>query len=111
MQVLSGCWMEKLEVAGENALARYDSEAYNQILLNARPNGISKWGPPKLKMYSMAYLRLSDELLQQTNFDIFKAFVRKMHANLVSSVTAFNKDENSFCYLKCVVKGFFPLPK
>ncbi|RZB83633.1 beta-amylase-like [Glycine soja] len=81
-QVLSGCWMEKLEVAGENALARYDSEAYNQILLNARPNGISKWGPPKLKMYSMAYLRLSDELLQQTNFDIFKAFVRKMHANL-----------------------------
>ncbi|KAL2331802.1 hypothetical protein Fmac_019383 [Flemingia macrophylla] len=81
-QVLSGGWMENLQVAGENALSRYDREAYNQILLNARPNGINKWGPPRLKMYGVTYLRLSDTLLQQTNFDIFKAFLRKMHANL-----------------------------
>ncbi|XP_020237820.1 beta-amylase [Cajanus cajan] len=81
-QVLSGSWMENLEVAGENALSRYDSEAYTQILLNARPNGLNKWGPPTLKLAGVTYLRLSDELLHQTNFDVFKAFVRKMHANL-----------------------------
>ncbi|XP_015936073.1 beta-amylase-like [Arachis duranensis] len=79
-QVLSGGWMEKLEVAGENALARYDRAAYNQILLNARPNGVNKKGPPKLRMYGVTYLRLSDELMEKTNFDIFKTFVRKMHA-------------------------------
>ncbi|XP_020207464.1 beta-amylase isoform X1 [Cajanus cajan] len=81
-RVLSGGWMENLEVAGENALSRYDHEAYDQILLNARPNGVNKWGAPTLKMYGVTYLRLSEKLLQQTNFDIFKAFVRKMHADL-----------------------------
>lgn len=87
LQVLSGGWKENIKVAGENALARYDREAYNQIILNARPNGINKRGPPTLKMYGVTYLRLSDELLQQTNFNLFKVFVRKMHANLVSNVT------------------------
>ncbi|XP_061364390.1 beta-amylase-like [Gastrolobium bilobum] len=80
-QVLSGGWIENLEVAGENALSRYDRAAYDQILLNARPNGVNRKGPPKLRMYGVTYLRLSDELLQKTNFDIFKIFVRKMHAN------------------------------
>jgi len=83
--------MENLEVAGENALARYDREAYDQILLNARPNGISKFGCPRLKMYGVTYLRLSEELMKQKNFEIFKSFVRKMHADLVSSITAFNE--------------------
>ncbi|XP_027341589.1 beta-amylase-like [Abrus precatorius] len=81
-QVLNGGWAENLEVAGENALSRYDRAAYNQILLNARPNGVNKKGPPKIKMYGVTYLRLSDRLLEQHNFDIFKAFVRKMHADL-----------------------------
>lgn len=89
--MLSGSWMENLKVAGENALARYDCEAYNQILLNTRPNGVNKWGPPKLKLYGMTYLRLSDNLMQQTNFNIFKAFVRKMHANLVRCIATFNE--------------------
>ncbi|MQL41455.1 glycosyl hydrolase family protein, partial [Escherichia coli] len=80
-QVLSGAWRENIEVAGENALSRYDATAYNQILLNARPNGVNRNGPPKLRMYGVTYLRLSDELLQQSNFDIFKKFVRKMHAD------------------------------
>ncbi|KAJ7948199.1 Beta-amylase [Quillaja saponaria] len=80
-QVLSGGWKEHIEVAGENALSRYDSTAYNQILLNARPNGINKEGRPKLKMYGVTYLRLSDDLLKETNFDIFKKFVGKMHAD------------------------------
>ncbi|CAJ2654933.1 beta-amylase-like protein [Trifolium pratense] len=80
-QVLSGGWRENIEVAGENALSRYDATAYNQIILNARPQGVNKDGPPKLRMYGVTYLRLSDELLEETNFDIFKKFVVKMHAD------------------------------
>lgn len=83
-QVLSGGWRENIEVAGENALSRYDATAYNQIILNARPQGVNKDGPPKHRMYGVTYLRLSDELLQQSNFDIFKKFVVKMHADQVS---------------------------
>ncbi|KAE8075763.1 hypothetical protein FH972_014451 [Carpinus fangiana] len=80
-QVLSGGWRENIEVAGENALSRYDRDGYNQILLNARPNGVSKEGQPNLRMYGVTYLRLSDDLLQKTNFNIFKTFVKKMHAD------------------------------
>ncbi|XAR68077.1 Beta-amylase [Bertholletia excelsa] len=80
-QVLSGGWREQIEVAGENAISRYDRAAYNQMLLNARPNGISRNGPPKLKMFGVTYLRLSDDLMEWKNFRIFKTFVRKMHAD------------------------------
>ncbi|XP_060189145.1 beta-amylase-like isoform X2 [Lycium barbarum] len=81
-QVLSVGWKENIDVAGENALSRYDGYAYNQILLNARPNGINKNGPPKLKMAGLTYLRLSEKLLQSRNFKTFKTFVKKMHADL-----------------------------
>ncbi|KAL8474388.1 hypothetical protein ACS0TY_031018 [Phlomoides rotata] len=80
-QVLSGGWMENIDVAGENALPRFDRAAYNQILLNVRPNGANKQGPPKLKMAGVAYLRLTDELFEPKNFKIFKQFVKKMHAD------------------------------
>ncbi|PHT32258.1 Beta-amylase [Capsicum baccatum] len=50
--------------------------------LSSRPNGINLHGPPKLKMAGLAYLRLSDDLMKQHNFDIFKKFVHKMHADL-----------------------------
>lgn len=80
-QVLSGGWRENIEVAGENALPRYDVEAYDQILLNARPNGVNREGLPKLRMYGMTYLRLSDELLNTNNFSIFTTFVKRMHAD------------------------------
>ncbi|KAG4159626.1 hypothetical protein ERO13_D02G186600v2 [Gossypium hirsutum] len=80
-QVLSGGWREEVEVAGENALSRYDSNGYNQMLLNARPSGISREGLPKQIMYGVTYLRLSDELLKDKNFKIFKTFVKKMHAH------------------------------
>ncbi|XVF56512.1 hypothetical protein PTKIN_Ptkin06aG0127200 [Pterospermum kingtungense] len=78
-QVLSGGWREKIEVAGENALSRYDSYGYNQILLNARPSGVTEEGRPK--MYGVTYLRLSDTLLEDDNFELFKTFVKKMHAD------------------------------
>ncbi|XP_028095356.1 beta-amylase-like [Camellia sinensis] len=81
VQVLSGGWRENIEVAGENALPRYDRTAYNQILLNARPNGVNRDGNPNLRMYAVTYLRLSDNLLDWKNFKIFKTFVKKMHAD------------------------------
>ncbi|XP_020232390.1 beta-amylase isoform X1 [Cajanus cajan] len=80
-QVLSGGWRENIQVAGENALPRYDATAYNQIILNARPQGVNKNGPPTLRMFGVTYLRLSDDLLHESNFDIFKKFVLKMHAD------------------------------
>lgn len=89
MQVLSGGWREKVEVAGENALPRFDRSAYNRILLNARPNGVNKTGPPKLKMYGVTYLRLSDKLMESKNFGVFKTFVKKMHADQVTTPTTY----------------------
>ncbi|XXG83039.1 hypothetical protein AAC387_Pa10g0894 [Persea americana] len=79
-QVLSAGWREDIEVGCENALSRYDRKAYNQILKNARPNGVNRNGPPKLRIGGFTYLRLSDDLLRGKNFRIFKTFVRKMHA-------------------------------
>lgn len=81
VQVLSGGWRENIDVAGENALSRYDRAGYNQILLNVRPNGVNKKGPPKLRIAGVTYLRLSDELLEPKNFRIFKQFVKKIHAD------------------------------
>nr|GLL40434.1 beta-amylase [Ipomoea trifida] len=85
-QVLSGGWKEYIDVAGENALPIYDAAAYDQILLNVRPNGVNLNGSPKLKMSGFTYLRLSDDLIdQEHNFQLFKTFVKKMHADLEAS--------------------------
>ncbi|KAK9155897.1 hypothetical protein Sjap_003377 [Stephania japonica] len=82
-QVFSAGWREDLDVAGENALPRFDVRACNQILKNARPNGVNRNDElSKLRMYAMTYLRLGAVLLQNKNFQIFKSFVRKMHADL-----------------------------
>lgn len=102
---MSGGWRENIEVAGENALSRYDATAYNQIILNARPQGVNKDGPPKLRMYGVTYLRLSDDLMQQSNFDIFKKFVVKMHADQVSICHAM-----LFTFFIIIVKPSNPLP-
>ncbi|CAO1941724.1 unnamed protein product [Urochloa humidicola] len=84
-QALSAGWREGIEVACENALSRYDRAGYNQMLLNARPNGVGCAGePPPRRVAAVTYLRLSDELLAGNNFRIFRTFVRKMHADLVN---------------------------
>ncbi|CDP20530.1 unnamed protein product [Coffea canephora] len=80
-QVLSAGWRENIDVAGENALSRYDRVGYNQILLNSRPNCVNKNTLPKLKLSGLTYLRLSDKLLGRKNFSIFKTFVKRMHAD------------------------------
>ncbi|XP_071906178.1 beta-amylase-like [Coffea arabica] len=81
VQVLSAGWRENIDVAGENALSRYDRVGYNQILLNSRPNCVNKNTLPKLKLSGLTYLRLSDKLLGRKNFSIFKTFVKRMHAD------------------------------
>jgi len=87
LQVFSGAWREHIEVGCENALNRYDPAAYNQILKNARPNGVNPCGTPTLRVSAMTYLRLGPDLLDTKNFGWFEIFVKKMHANLVSIVT------------------------
>ncbi|CAI9090325.1 OLC1v1025075C1 [Oldenlandia corymbosa var. corymbosa] len=83
-QVLSAGWRENIDVAGENALSRYDRNCYNQILLNSRPNGVNNLIRTKnLKLSGFTYLRLSDELLGWKNFRVFTSFVKKMHADQV----------------------------
>lgn len=81
--MISDGWKEIIEVAGENALPCYGSNAYNQILLNARPNGVNTKGAPALKMFGFTYLRVSDKLLERKNFEVFNKFVKSMHANQV----------------------------
>ncbi|KAK7261050.1 hypothetical protein RIF29_27353 [Crotalaria pallida] len=76
-QVLTTAWREKIEVAGENALPVFGPNAYSRMIRNARPKVITK-----RRMYGVTYLRLCDKLLQKENFDIFKTFVRKMHADM-----------------------------
>ena len=83
MQVFSAGWREGDEVAGENALNRYDLYAYNQILKNTRPNGVNKDGPPKHRLLAMTYLRLTDDLMKDDNLSLFGIFVKNMHAGLV----------------------------
>ncbi|CAI9759961.1 unnamed protein product [Fraxinus pennsylvanica] len=97
-QVLSDGWKENIDLAGENALSRYESAGYNQILLNARPNGVNKNGPPKLKMAGVTYLRLSEELFEEKNFSLFKTFVKKMHADL--DVVQFRNQNQRFQLMK-----------
>ncbi|KAK1304892.1 Beta-amylase [Acorus calamus] len=79
------------ELVQQNALSRYDATAYNQILLNSRPNGVNKKGPPKFKVTSMTYLRMGDDLFEVKNFKLFSSFVHKMHAD-----QAYNPDPNKY---------------
>ncbi|XP_066394954.1 beta-amylase-like [Miscanthus floridulus] len=85
-QVFSTGWREGIEVACENALSRYDRRGYNQMLLNARPNGVglsgTDAGAAPHRVAAVTYLRLSDELLASNNFRVFQTFVRKLHADL-----------------------------
>lgn len=81
-QVLNAGWKEGIEVSCENALPRYDRVAFDQILRNARPDGISKESPPKRRVFSFTYLRLGQDLMQENHWREFILFVGRMHAGL-----------------------------
>ena len=82
-QVLEAAWAQGLEASCENALARYDRGAFDQILHNASRSTIDSDGDrlPR-RISSFTFLRLSPELLDQHNWDEFVRFVRAMHTGL-----------------------------
>ncbi|GJP51534.1 hypothetical protein CLOM_g10699 [Closterium sp. NIES-68] len=81
-QVLDAGWQEGLEVACENALPRYDVAAFDQIIHNARPDGINWSGRPLRRISSFTFLRLGPDLLRERNWAEFVRFVRRMHVGL-----------------------------
>lgn len=58
--------------SGENALARFDQSAYNQILAAAQYAGS--------KIDGFTYLRWGPTLLQGSNWSVFQNFVNQMHS-------------------------------
>lgn len=73
-------------MACENALPRYDVSAFNQIIQNARPEGMVADGRPQNRISSFTFLRLGPDLLLDTNWAEFVRFVRRMHVGLVCAV-------------------------
>ena len=82
-QVLNACWRVGVEVACENALPRYDADAFDQIVANARPDGIDYEGLPARKISAFTFLRLGPDLMDDCNWWRFASFVKAMHAGLV----------------------------
>lgn len=83
-QVLNAAWSQGVEVSCENALPRYDSAAFDQILRNARPDGVRTDGMPVRRISSFTFLRLGPDLMIEHNWNEFVRFVRQLHAGLVS---------------------------
>ncbi|CAH8390667.1 unnamed protein product [Eruca vesicaria subsp. sativa] len=79
--VLSKAWEEGIDVIGANTSENINAEGYDQILRHARSNG-SNPEEPNFKLHSFMYLRLSDNIFEELNYEEFKKFVRKMHADL-----------------------------
>jgi len=73
-------------VVGENALCRFDSEAYERVLANTLGDArlsqgrlrTPKGGVPP--MSSFTFLRLSPDLFDKDNFRSFSAFVQRLRA-------------------------------
>lgn len=61
---------ENIEVAGENALWKYDAAAYNKC----QPWHLQEW-PAK-----------SEYIWDENNFKLFKTFVKKFEANQLTSI-------------------------
>jgi len=64
--------------SGENALARYDTTAYNTIETEAGQSS-STGGQPMAPLDAFTYLRLSDTLLQSDNLNNFHNFINAMN--------------------------------
>ncbi|KAK3264264.1 beta-amylase [Cymbomonas tetramitiformis] len=72
-----------VKIAGENALCRFDREAYDKIVEHARGgDGLSS-------LEAFTFLRLMPEFFDEANFNSFVAFVKRMkeHTGGVANVT------------------------
>ncbi|WOL05778.1 beta-amylase 1, chloroplastic [Canna indica] len=75
-QVAEATREARVELAGENALPRYDETAHEQIVSTATSMGGG--GEGKEKMVAFTYLRMGPDLFQPDNWRRFVAFVKKM---------------------------------
>jgi len=86
-QIRTAAAKHNVRVAGENALCRFDSTAYDLIIKNARGEGddVELWmtGEKLPPMACFTFLRMSRELFQLYNFNSFKEFVKRMKAATV----------------------------
>ena len=69
-------------MAAENALCRFDQDAYDKIITNCRGEGNDNamWETGALlpPMASFTFLRLTKELFEDDNFNSFVHFVGRM---------------------------------
>jgi len=81
-QIRAAAARHGVKVAGENALCRFDEDAYDKIITNCRGEGKDSelWikGALLPPMASFTFLRLSKELFEDANFNSFVHFVRRM---------------------------------
>lgn len=76
-QVRAAAARHSVPLAGENALTRFDSDAYNRILQNAH-GGLDNYGIPLPPLASFTFLRLLPELFEGWNLTEFMKFVKRM---------------------------------
>ena len=85
-----------VKVAGENALCRFDQDAYDKIITNCRGEGSDRelWRQGALlpPMASFTFLRLSKELFEDDNFNSFVHFVARM-ANETRALGSSDEDK------------------
>eukprot|EP00899_Mesostigma_viride_P006961 jgi/Mesvir1/16266/Mv08512-RA.1 len=95
-QVKSSCVRAGIEFSCENALPRFDPQAFDHILYNARSPlkdvaageydvyGLKGNGTPlgRGRIASFTFLRLCKELFDTRNWNTFLRFVKEMHAGL-----------------------------
>ena len=81
-QIRAAAARHGVKVAGENALCRFDQDAYDKIITNCRGEGTEQelWESGALlpPMASFTFLRLTKELFEDDNFNSFVHFVGRM---------------------------------
>ncbi|XP_008794866.1 beta-amylase 3, chloroplastic [Phoenix dactylifera] len=70
-QVKKATKVARAELAGENALERYDESAYSQVLATSRAD-------PGVGLSAFTYLRMNKKLFEGENWRHFVAFVKSM---------------------------------
>ncbi|KAH7297475.1 hypothetical protein KP509_26G071100 [Ceratopteris richardii] len=74
-QVLNGAWEAGISISSSNVRPCYDRDYYIRVLADAKPFD----DPDGHHLASFTYSKLSQFLLERTNFEEFKHFVSCMH--------------------------------
>ena len=81
-QIRAACARYDVQFAGENALCRFDQEAFNKIIANCAGEGNDEkaWrqGDRLPPMACFTFLRYKTDLFNPTAFESFKVFVQRM---------------------------------